>query len=77
MLEDGTLLIFVLQNTIATMGQDDPPLPFEFKFPLQSKTILMKSNMINQMTYQVREQMKNNMQVKVINQFGFGYQIEM
>ena len=54
-------LIFVLQNTMAAMGHDDPSLPFDFKFPFQNKSILIKTNLINK----TRQQMKNNIQVKV------------
>ena len=59
--EDGMSLIFVLQNTMAAMGHDDPSLPFDFKFPFQNKSILIKTNLINK----PRQQMKNNIQVKV------------
>ena len=45
--EDGVSLIFVLQNTMAAMGHDGPSLPFDFKFPFQNKSILIKSNLIN------------------------------
>ena len=49
--EDGQ--IFILQNTMAVMGHDCPPL--HFKFPFQNKSILIKlilvqSNMINSRT---------------------------
>ena len=59
--EDGVTLIFFLQNTMAAMSHDDPSLPFDFKFPFQNKSILIKSNLINK----TRQQMKNNIQVKV------------
>ena len=59
--EDGMSLIFVLQNTMAAMDHDGPSLPFDFKFPFQNKTILIKSNLI----IKPRQQMKNNIQVKV------------
>ena len=47
---DGLLLIFVLQNTLAVMGHDGPSLPFDFKFLFQNKSVLIKSNLINEMT---------------------------
>ena len=59
--EDGMSLIFVLQNTMAAIDHDGPSLPFDFKFPFQNKTILIKSNLI----IKPRQQMKNNIQVKV------------
>ena len=59
--EDGASLIFVLQNTVAAMGHDGPPLPFDFKFLFQNKSILIKSNLINK----TRQQMKYNIQVIV------------
>ena len=39
---------------------------FNFKFPLENafKSILIKSNLINEMINQLRKQMKNKMQVK-------------
>ena len=46
---------------MAAMSHDDPSLPFDFKFPFQNKSILIKSNLINK----TRQQMKNNIQVKV------------
>ena len=59
--EDGMSLIFVLQNTMAAMGHHGPSLPFDFKFPFQNKSILIKSNLNNK----TRQQMKNNIQVNV------------
>ena len=47
------------------MAHDDPSLPFDFKFPFQNKSILIKSNLINEMTNQREQQMKNKVQVKV------------
>ena len=58
--EDGVSLIFILQNTMAAMGHDGPSLPFDFKFPFQNKSILIKSNLIiktratNEKQYQVK-----------------------
>ena len=48
------------------MGHDVPSLPFDFKFPFQNafKIILIKSNLINEMTNQLRQQIKKKMQVK-------------
>ena len=54
------------------MGHDDPSLPFDFKFSFENafKIILIKSNLINKMISQLRQQMKNKMQVKAgINLF--------
>ena len=47
------------------MSYDGPPLPSNFKFPFQNafKSILIKSNLINEMINQLR-QMKNKMQVQ-------------
>ena len=50
---------------MAVMGHDDPSLPFDLKFPFQNKSILIKSNLINEMTNQPGQQMKHKMQVKV------------
>ena len=58
-------LIFVLQNTMGALGHDDQSLRFDFKFPFQNKSILIKSNLIIKMAYLLGQQMKNNMQVKV------------
>ena len=46
---------------MAVMGHDSrgPSLSFDFKFPFQNKSISIKSNMINEMTYQLGQQMKN------------------
>ena len=49
---------------MAAMGHNGPSSPFDFKFPFQNKSILIKSNLINKMTNQLK-QMKNNIQVKV------------
>ena len=59
------------------MVHDGPSLPFDFKFPFQNESILIKSNMINEMTNQLGQQMKKQNASKSINQFGFGYQLEM
>ena len=40
--EDGMSLIFVLKNTVAAMGHNGPSMPFDFKFPFQKKSILIK-----------------------------------
>ena len=56
---------------MAAMGHDGPSLTFDFRFPFQNKSILIKSNLINK----TRQQMKNTIQK--LNQFGFGYQFEM
>ena len=45
----------------AVMGHDGPSLPFAFNFPFQNKSILIKSNLINEMTNQLGQQMKNKM----------------
>ena len=49
------------------MGLDGhgPQLPFDFKFPFQNKSISIKSNLVNEMTNQLGQQMKNKMYVKV------------
>ena len=51
---------------MAVMGHDVPSLPFDFKFPFQNafKIILIKSNLINEMINQLRQQIKKKMQVK-------------
>ena len=51
---------------MALMGYDGPSLPFNFKFPFENalKSILIKSNLINEMINQLRQQMKNKMQVQ-------------
>ena len=49
---------------MAIMGHG-PPLPFDFKFPFQNKCISIKSNLVNEMTNQLGQQMKNKMYVKV------------
>ena len=43
---------------MAVMGHDGPLLLFDFE------NILIKSKLINEMTNQLRQQMKNKMQVK-------------
>ena len=42
---------------MALMGYDGPSLPFNFKFPFQNafKSILIKSNLINEMINQLRQ----------------------
>ena len=51
---------------MALMSYDGPLLPSNFKFPFQNafKSILIKSNLINEMINQLRQQMKNKMQVQ-------------
>ena len=51
---------------MALMSYDGPPLPSNFKFPFENafKSILIKSNLINEMINQLRQQMKNKMQVQ-------------
>ena len=39
------------------MGHDGPLLQFDFK--LQNKSVLIKSNLINEMTKELVQQMKN------------------
>ena len=48
------------------MGQDGPSLPIDFKFLFENafKSILIKSKLINEMTNQLRQYMKNKIQVK-------------
>ena len=48
---------------MAEMDHDDP---FDLKFPFENafKIILIKSNLINEMINQLRQQIKNKMQVK-------------
>ena len=48
---------------MAAMGHDGPSLPFDFKFPFENgfKSILSKSNLINGMINQLRQQIKNKM----------------
>ena len=58
---NGLSLIFVLQNTVAVMAHDGPSLPFDFKFPFQNKSVLIKSNLINELTNQLGQHMKNKM----------------
>ena len=46
---------------MAVMGCDGPSLPFYLKFPFENafKSILIKSNLINEMINQLRQQVKN------------------
>ena len=46
---------------MAVTGCDLPSLPFDFKFPFEDafKSILIKSNLINEMINQLRQQVKN------------------
>ena len=46
---------------MAVMGHDGPSLPFDLKFPFQNDSILVKSNLINEMTNQLGQQMKHKM----------------
>ena len=64
--KDKLPLIIVLENAMAVMGHDGPSLPFDFKFVFEiaSKSTLIKSNLIDEMINQLRQQMKNKMQVK-------------
>ena len=48
-----------LQNTMAVLGDDGPSAPFDFKFPFENKSVLIKSNLMNDMTNQLGQQMKN------------------
>ena len=50
---------------MAAMGHDGSSLLLDFKFPFQNKSILIKLNLINEMTNQLGQQIKNNIQVKV------------
>ena len=47
------------------MGYDGPSLSVDFKFPFQNKSILIKSNLINEMINQLGQEMKNKIQVKL------------
>ena len=51
---------------MAVIGHDGPSLAFDFKFPLENafKIILIKSNLINEMINQLRQQIKKKMQIK-------------
>ena len=40
--------------SMAVMGHDGPSLPFDFKFPFQNKSILIKSNLINEKKMRVK-----------------------
>ena len=46
---------------MAAMGHDGRSLSFNFKFPFQNKSALIKSNLINEMTNQLGQHMKNKM----------------
>ena len=46
-------------------GHDGLSMPFDFKFPFQNESVLIKSNLINEMTNQLEQQMKSKMQVEV------------
>ena len=46
-------------------GHDGPSLPFDVKFPFQNKSILIKSNLINEITNHLGQQIKSKIQVKV------------
>ena len=48
---------------MAAMDHDAPSLPFDFKFPFENgfKSVLSKSNLINEMINQLRQQIKNKM----------------
>ena len=50
---------------MAVIGRDGPSLPFNFKLPFQNISILIKSNLINEMANQLEQQKNNKMQVKV------------
>ena len=58
--KDKLPLIIVLENTMAVMGHDGLSLPFDFKFVFEiaSKSTLIKSNLIDEMINQLRQQMK-------------------
>ena len=57
----GYCYYLFLQDTMAALGDDGPSAPFDFKFPFQNKSVLIKSNLINEMTNQLGQQMKNKM----------------
>ena len=59
--KDKLPLIIVLENTMAVMGHDGPSLPFDFKFLFQNKSVIIKLNLINKMTNQLGQQIKNKM----------------
>ena len=63
---DRLPLIPVLQNAMSVFRHHGPSLPFDFKFPFENafKSILIKSTLINEKTNQLRQQMKNKMQIK-------------
>ena len=60
---------------MSVMGHHGSLLQFGFNIPFESafKSILIKSNLINEMINQLRQQMKNASKSR--NQFGFEYQI--
>ena len=62
---------------MAVMGHDGPSLPFDFNILFENafKSILINSNLINEMINQLKQQMKNASKSR--NQFGFEYQFEM
>ena len=43
---------------MVVIGYDGSSMPFDFKFPFQNKSILMKSNLVNEMTNQLGQQIK-------------------
>ena len=51
---------------MTVMACDGPSLPFDLKFPFENafKSILIKSNLINEMLNQLRQQLKNKIQAK-------------
>ena len=58
---------------MAVMGHNGPSLSFDFKFPFENafKSVLIKSNGINEMINQMKNASKSR------NKFGFEYQFEM
>ena len=44
---------------MAVLGDDGPSAPFDFKLPFENKSALMKQNLMNDMTNQLGQQMKN------------------
>ena len=52
---------------MAVMGQDGPLLSFDFKLPFENafQSILIKWNLINEMSTQLGQQLTNKMEVKV------------
>ena len=47
-----TVFNICFAKKMAVMGHDGPWLPFDVKFPFQSKSALLKSNFVNKMTNQ-------------------------